>query len=117
MECADVCFTSLRIHLKVIYLNTCTENFNVLVLTTFTIEVSLCMVNDSKIKWFSVYGPNILKNSLLMLRLADLKTSLCATDKEPLISKDCDLVVLCILVISILTDDQIHVCIVLSSCC
>lgn len=69
VECADVCFTSLRIHLKVIYLNTCTENFNVLVLTTFTIEVSLCMVNDCKIKWFSVYGPNILKNSLLMLGL------------------------------------------------
>lgn len=47
--------------------------------------------------------------------MADLKTSLCATNKEPLISKDCDLVVLCIL--RCLTDDQIHVCIVLSSCC
>lgn len=35
--------------------------------------------------------------------MADLKTSLCATDKEPLISKDCDLVVLCIL--RCLTDD------------
>lgn len=69
MEYADVCFTSLHIHLKVIYLNTHIKHFNVLVLTAFTIEVSLCMVNDCKIKWFSVYGPNILKKNLLMLRL------------------------------------------------